>query len=362
MPDFVTGLELNRRFYEELVRPLLSAAFPGLSYAAALIGPGSETLGFDTQMSVDHDWGLHFFLFVREEDAGLRDAISQQLSQRLPEKFMDIPVGWQTAPAEIRMRIMKRPVDGPVNHSIIPITLRDFVRVQLGYDLSQPLSVVDWLTFPSHALGELVAGAVYADDSGELTALRNLLAWYPHDVWLYLLASGWQRIGQEEHLMPRAGSVGDELGSAIIGSRLMRDIMNLCFLLEKQYAPYPKWFGSAFKHLQCAPLLEPLLWQVQQAATWQERQAFLSQAYEQLATLQNALKISREQPKTVSSFFGRPFQVIHGEMFARALVEQVTDPEVQRLVSRRLIGGVTQWSDSTDILGLKRENLRCLYE
>jgi hypothetical protein len=47
--------------------------------------------------------------------------------------------------------------------------------------------------------------------------------------------------------MPRAGFVGDELGSALIGSRLVRDIMNLCFLLEKQYAPYPKWFGTAFQ-------------------------------------------------------------------------------------------------------------------
>lgn len=33
---------------EEQVNPLLEEAFPALPYAAALIGPGSEVLGFDT--------------------------------------------------------------------------------------------------------------------------------------------------------------------------------------------------------------------------------------------------------------------------------------------------------------------------
>jgi hypothetical protein len=35
--------------------------------------------------------------------------------------------------------------------------------------------------------------------------------------------------------MGRAGYVGDELGAALIGSRLVRDMMRLCFLMERQY-------------------------------------------------------------------------------------------------------------------------------
>ena len=59
--------------------------------------------------------------------------------------------------------------------------------------------------------------------------------------------------------MSRAGQAGDELGSSLIGARLVHNIMNLCFLQEKQYAPYPKWFGTAFGRLACAPELLPLL-------------------------------------------------------------------------------------------------------
>jgi hypothetical protein len=223
------------------------------------------------------------------------------------------------------------------------------------------LLAVDWLTFPSHALGAFVAGSVYQDDTGELTAQRTRFCWYPHDVWLYLLASGWQRIGQEEHLMPRAGYVGDELGSALIGSRLVRDIMHLCFLLEKQYTPYPKWFGTAFQKLHGANELSPLLWRAQQSSTWSERAESLASAYEVIARLQNASGVCRTLPAIVSLFYDRPFPVIHSEVFAQALVEQITDPEVQRIAQQRFIGNINQWSDNTDMEGVKREKIRQIY-
>ena len=114
------------------------------------------------------------------------------------------------------------------------------------------IETADWLTFPSQSLLALTAGRVFFDNSGELTALREQLAFYPRDIWLYLLACGWDRLGQEMPLMQRAGYTGDELGSALIGSRLVRDLMALGFLMERQYAPYPKWFGTAFKSLASA--------------------------------------------------------------------------------------------------------------
>src|SRR5437667_257304 len=56
MTDFIPGLELAGRFYDEAVRPILDRDFPGIAHSAALIGPGSEVLGFDTPMSRDHHW------------------------------------------------------------------------------------------------------------------------------------------------------------------------------------------------------------------------------------------------------------------------------------------------------------------
>jgi hypothetical protein len=346
MPDFIPGRELSRRFYFEAVRPILNAAFPNLAHAAALVGPGSDVLGFDTPMSTDHDWGPRMFVLLRDEDAALAPTIHEALRQRLPRVFHGYPVSAFEEPGDAPVYDAG---EGPVEHRVVVRTLRSWLWSQLEYDLDRPLEAADWLTFASQALREIVAGPVHYDNVGELTGLRQRLAYYPHDVWLYMLAAGWQRIGQEEHLMPRAGYVDDELGSALMGSRLARDVMQLCFLMERQYAPYPKWYGTAFKQLACGPGLLPVLWSAQRAERWQEREASLGESYEYLARMHNALGLTEPLHTKVAPFYTRPFNVIHGSMFAEALRARIVDPDVQRIAARRLIGSVDQFSDNTDL-------------
>ena len=68
--------------------------------------------------------------------------------------------------------------------------------------------------------------------------------------------------------------------------------MRLCFLMERQYAPYSKWFGTAFSRLRCGPDLTPTLWRVVRAETWQAREDALLAAYEKLAAMHNALQLT----------------------------------------------------------------------
>jgi len=364
MPDFIPGTILSHRFYWEAVRPILDAYFPQLPHAAAHIGDGSDVLGFDTEMSTDHDWGPSVMLFLPDEQAHLAENIREVMRHNLPHIFCGYPTNFGDSPAEPGSPVMHLTKEGPINHHVLVTTVRAFALRHLAYDVDQPLDVADWLTLSSQKLLEVTAGAVHYDGVGGLTALRERLAYYPHDVWLYLLAAGWQRIGQDEHLMPRAGYAGDELGSAIICSRLVRDVMSLCFLMEKQYAPYPKWFGTAFKRLKSGADIEPVLWSAQVAQTWQERNAALSQAYEYIARMHNTLSITERMPEAVSQFFGRPFMVIWGHKFADAIRAQITDPSVRRIASCHLLGSVDQFSDSTDLRShiSLRASLRSLYE
>jgi hypothetical protein len=361
---FTRGLQLSRRFYDEVVHPLLDEHFRGLPHAAALIGYGSEVLGFDTEMSTDHAWCPRMQLFLREADEALATPIYDMLAHNLPREFLGYPLDTVAVAGEPGVFWMQAAGDGPVAHKVNPITLRRFIDETLGWDMARPLAHADWLTISSQLLGTITAGAVHFDNIGELTVLREQLKWYPHDIWLYLLAAGWQRIGQEQHLMPRAGFAGDEPGSALIGSQLVRDVMSLCFLMEKKYAPYPKWFGSAFQKLACAPALTGALWHAQFAQTWQTREAALVTAYEKLAAMHNALGLTDPLPVQVGPFHGRPFKVIDAETFSAALLAQVSDPEVQRIAAKGLIGSIDQFSDNTDLRSHInwRMTLRKLYE
>ena len=75
MAHFIPGLELNRAFYREAVAPILAANFARLKYSAALIGYGSDVLGYDSERSTDHEWGPRLMLFLDDED---RAAIGSQ--------------------------------------------------------------------------------------------------------------------------------------------------------------------------------------------------------------------------------------------------------------------------------------------
>jgi Domain of unknown function (DUF4037) len=174
----------------------------------------------------------------------------------------------------------------------------------------------------------------------QLTRLRTLLHWYPDHIWRYLLRAQWRRIEQEEAFPGRCSEVGDELGSRVIAARLVREVMHLEFLIEREYMPYSKWLGTAFSRLRIAPRLEPTLLDVLATTDFPSRERALSAAYEIAAAEFNALGLCEPVPASVSPFHGRPFQVIHGDRFAAALGDTGIQPAH--------FGNTTQWIDSTD--------------
>lgn len=363
-PAFIPGIKLCGQFYEEVVQPILLTRFPELKHAAALIGNGSEVLGFDDELSTDHDWGPRVLLFVETADQQHSEQILQALARELPYEFHGYPTNWTDPDTNDNgTQVLELVSHGPIHHRVTVQTIRSFILEHLGFDIRQELEPIDWLTFSEQRLLTFTRGAVYHDEVG-LGEQRTRFAYYPRDVWLYLLAAGWARISEDEHLMGRAGMVGDEVGSAIIGARLVRDIMRLCFLMEKTYAPYPKWFGTAFKRLPGAQELLSLLQGALQADTWQKREGFLVQAYEQLAIRHNALKLTKPLPEQVTSFFGRPFQVIELHGFSQALIEQIEDPRVKRIATQSPLGSLDLLSDNTNLVSHPRwrPRVRQLYD
>ena len=330
MPPFIPGVDLARSFYADVVAPIVGDR----SHAAALLGYGSDVLGYDTERSTDHGWGPRLqILLADDHDRDDLVALRGAIGAGLPETHRGWPVrfGWD---------------DTPVQHHVAVVTIGAFFEHWLGSDPRAGLDALDWISTPSQLLLEMTRGAVFHDGIGEITSVRAALGEYPEPVWLWLLACQWHRLDQEEPFVGRTAEVGDDLGSRVLTARLARDVMGLCFLLERVYAPYPKWFGTAFARLDAASEVAPALARALDAANYADREAGLVAAYEAVARRHNALGITEPVDPTVGFFHGRPFRVLRSERFVEACRARVADDSLRALP---LIGGVDQWSDSTDV-------------
>ena len=267
-------------------------------------------LGFDTEVSTDHGWGPRLNLFVPEPEVA---TVRRDVAADLPEHFRGWPVsfGWDGVPFQHHVRVS---------------TLGDWLRGHLGRDPRSSFTTVDWLTVPQQTLLEVTRGRVYADPHGELSRVRELLAWFPPDVHLWLLACQWERISQEESFVGRAAQVGDELGSRLIAARIAQDLMRLGFLLAREYWPYTKWFGTAFGRLPIAAELSPLLQRAVAATDHPTREAALVDSYGILARAHNASGLTAAVDPSIRPFHERPFLVLGAGRFAEACRNALTDP------------------------------------
>ena len=325
--DFVSGVELARMFCAEVVGPLLE----GRIHSAARLGSGSDVLSFDTERSTDHGWGPQLQIFVGANEV---EEIRSVIDSGLPETFRGWPVyfGWDEV---------------AVQHHVEVSTLEEWLTAHLGFDPQGEIGIRNWLAMPQQLVLEVTAGAVFHDADGSLERVREKLAWYPEDVWLWLLACQWRRIAQEEPFVGRTAEVGDELGSRVLAARLTRDLMRLCFLLERRYAPYSKWLGSAFGRLDAASEVSPHLEAALEAADYPAREVGLCGAYECVARRHNGLGLTAVVDPEVRGFHARPFRVIEGDRFAEACLERIGDEWLKR---QPLVGGIDQFADSTDVL------------
>jgi hypothetical protein len=355
---FLPGLELCRRFHDEAVRPILAARFPGLRYAAARIGPGSDVLGFDTPRSMDHDWGPRLLIFLDPQDAGAGGGagapgggatagqVDAALAATLPATFLGLPARYR-AGGQTAFGVLD-PAGG--RHGCTVTTLDRWFADQLGFDPRTPgtgPTTFDWLATPTQRLAEVTGGAVFHDGTGELTAARRRLRWYPDDVWRYVLACQWTRVGQEEHLAGRAAEAGDALGSAVLAARIARDLARLALLLARTWAPYGKWLGTALARAPGGAALGAHLAAAVTAPDWPAREERLCRAYELLAKATNATGLAPPVDPRVRRFHDRPFRVLDAGRFAAALTAAITDPALRGLPP---VGAVDQYLDSTDVL------------
>lgn len=138
--------------------------------AAGRAGHGSECFGYDDDVSRDHDWFTGFRLWITGEDERAFGFRLERAYARLRKEFP--PDGADCNPGSSEL--------GDAEDGVIAIG--DFYRRHLGFP-GAPENWRQWLYTPSHAFAEATNGAVFRDDLGVFSGIRDtILNGMPEDV------------------------------------------------------------------------------------------------------------------------------------------------------------------------------------
>lgn len=274
----MNGLELSRAFFEEYGRPMLEEQFPQvLPYlAVGLFGSGSECFGYDDEVSRDHDFEPGFCLFLPGEDVVDRRTAFQleRAYTRLPREFMGL------------RRSLMAPVGG-ARQGVL--RTEEFFSAKIGSS-SGELSLFDWLRIPEYALAECTNGALFFDNCGEVSAIRQRLACYPHDVRCKKLAGNLLLMAQAgQYNYPRCLAHGETAAAQLAVNEFVNAALAVIFLLNERYLPFYKWRFRALRELpllsETARVLEYLLCTPNDEDTAQEKQQLMEELASQVITV-----------------------------------------------------------------------------
>ena len=154
-----------------------------------------------------------------------------------------------------------------------------------------------------------------------------------------LIASQWSLIGEEQAFVTRTGRRGDAIGAQIICARIVERLMRLCFLYCRRYAPYSKWFGTAFARLPIDEAIGNEMALALATGNVDERERHLVAAQLLVVDLHNRCDLVLPVEAHVQNYHTRPILVIHADRIAGSVAAQLAGTA---LADTPLIGSMSQ--------------------
>ncbi len=234
------GLDIAKEFYFRYGKPMLEELFPEAvdRIAVGLVGEGSECLGFDDELSRDHDFEAGFCLWITEEDEKVLGFKLERAYSKLPKEFMGL------------RRSILSPVGGN-RHGVMSVE-RFYTRF-LGAPRA-PESAEQWLYIPSASLASASNGEVFVDALGKFSEVRStLLLGYPEDIRRKKLAAHAAFMAQAgQYNYSRCVRRGETGAAQLAIFEFVKHTISAIYLLNNRYEPFYKW---AYRGLSELPIL-----------------------------------------------------------------------------------------------------------
>ena len=258
--EYSSMLDVCEAYYETYGRPMIHEHFADYEdvIAVGLCGEGSECFGMEDAISMDHDCGPGFSMWVSEE-------IYDKIGEKLEEAYKELP---QVFAGYIRM-------DSAMGKGRCGVCTIDgfFKRVLGGRDI--PQTEAEWLSVDEAALATATNGRVFVDMEGTFSSIRSkLLAYYPRKVWIEKLSRELMYAAQTgQYNYGRSMARGEYVTARIALSEYMKSIMHVVYLCNETYMPYYKWQHPMLKKLSVLPeipfILEAINDMPQQREAWE---------------------------------------------------------------------------------------------
>ena len=326
--NFVKGLELNRGFYFDVVRPLIEKNFAGPVYSAALLGYGSDVLGYDTETSADHNWGPRLQIFPEDEKSAAE--IDDCLKQKLPYQYRGFPVNF-TDPAYDKVQRMEYTEKRPLNHLVEINEPSNYFARRYSLKKLRCFGIDDWLEFSDQGLLEITSGEVFYDGLDVLNNLRRELAFYPGDIRKLRMAVLWNYIWNKEAFIGRSIALDDFAGLKMQAGRIVNYLVKILFYLENRYIPYSKWFGTAFRELKVYGRVSGAVTDALRENEPKAVESALCALYEKVVQENNK---NGELPfigNKTRDFFNRPYRVIFAENIVEKLIGSIENEKLKKI-------------------------------
>ena len=127
--------------------------------------------------------------------------------------------------------------------------------------------------------------------------------------------------------------------------------MRLCFLYKDTYAPYSKWFGTAFSRLDVDGKVKHTINLALSANSLEEREDRLVEAQALVAEMHNASGLTELVDYQIESYFGRNIKVILADKFAEVTVNELINTafeNVPLIGTLSQIGGLSSFADEKE--------------
>ncbi len=223
------GLELAEAFFAEKGLPMLQEKFPHLlnSITVGLVGEGSECLGFDDEISRDHDWGISFCMWLPEDLYKAEGPALAEAYNALDFHYEGFSARNVTAQGAGRTGVLET---GSFYYRFIGLK-------------AIPTSNMEWFYAPETSYAVCTNGKLFHTSGSSFEKMRQALKdFYPEDVRKKKIAARVVTMAQSgQYNYVRSMKRGENMAVFLSLGEFIKATCSVLHLLNRRYMPFYKW-------------------------------------------------------------------------------------------------------------------------